>query len=123
MEATMSGQEAYDQLMARAKKVMKITLGALIEYFKSPEFAELSEEQKDNIFSMVVTTWATLLPEPAGAMWDELVITTAYDAHARGIMEQKEAENDADTIAKGLGWNFPPDVERGETGEEDENDE
>jgi hypothetical protein len=108
MEDEQQGPEdtsdLYEQIKARTLKVMKVTLGALIEYFKGPAFAHLTEEQKDQAFDMVVRTWAGIIPEPAGSLWDELVIMVAYDAHTQNLMAEKKL----DELYSQLGWGDEP---------------
>ena len=98
-DAPLQG-DMYQQMLVRAQKVMKLTLGALIDRFRSPEYAHMTPEQLDELFKIVVTTWASMLPPPVGDMWDELIISVAYDAHTEKLMAEKKLEE----IADQLGW-------------------
>jgi hypothetical protein len=88
--------EIYQQMLVRADKVMRLTLGALIEYFQGPQYANMSDEQIDKIFSIVITTWAAMLPPPVGPMWDELIISLT--------VEHTRTKEFLDEVSQSLGW-------------------
>ena len=61
-EENLEELNLHEQLMLRAKKVMKVTLAALIGHFRGPAMAHLTDAQKDLAFDMICLLYTSPSP-------------------------------------------------------------